>query len=100
MFASFVFKGLGMIFTFGVFLPRLSMSWNVSSLVFVSIFLCFSIASGLTAVVVILFVSGVLMVWWLRYVKMLWLYIFRSSFCVALVCLGSFSRVNQCLGVG
>ena len=102
MFASFVFGGLGMIFAFGGFAPRLLMSWNVSSLVFGYIFLCFSVASGLTAVTVvaILFVSGVVVVWWLRYGMMLWLSIFSFSFCVVLACPGRFSGVNQRLGVG
>ena len=80
--------------------PRLLMSWNMPSLVFVSIFVCFSVASGLTAVIVILFVSGVLVVWWLRYVMMLWLYISRFSFCVVIACPGRFSGVNQRLGIG
>ena len=98
LFANFVFGGLGMIFALGV--SRLLMSWNVSSLVFGFIFLCFSVASGLTAVVVILFVSGALVVWWLCYVMTLWLSIFSFLFCVALACPGRFSGVNQRLGIG
>ena len=72
-----------MIFALGVFVPRLSMSWNVSSLGAISIFLCFSVAFGLTTAV-ILFVSGVFLVWWLPYVMKLWLSIFSYSFVLRL----------------
>ena len=50
----------------------------------------FFVASGRTVVVVILSVSGVVVVWWLRYKMMPWSFIFKFSSCVACTCPGRF----------
>lgn len=56
-FVNFAFGWIVTTFVLGASVPRLCMSWSVSNLVFVFIFLCFSL-------VVFLFVNGVLVVRW------------------------------------
>ena len=88
-----------MIFVLGVFVPRLSISWNVSSHMFLSIS-SFVFPSLPVRPPLLLFCSSVGCSWCGGFTMMLWLSIFSFSFCVALVCPGRFSGVNQRLGVG